>query len=87
MVRSKKDRRKDIQALVALLKEHEHTVYHIFKQRQQKLERNCWRYKQESEYHRLTEHNRCFNLIKLLLRMDSKQLEQYTETFDDTRSF
>jgi len=79
--------KKDCNAIVALLKEHEHTIYRMFKRRQQQLERNCHRYKQESEYVRLTEHNRCFNLIMLLMDMDADKLDQYREEFDDTRSF
>ena len=77
---------KDEAAVVALLKEHEEYLYVLLKRQQGALERNAHRYKQESEYLRLAEHNRVFNLIKLLLRMDPETLPDH-ETFGDNRSF
>ena len=76
----------DESAIVALLKEHEEYIYVLLKRQQGALERNAHRYKQESEYNRLAEHNRVFNLIKLLLRMDPEALPDH-ETFGDNRSF
>ena len=79
-------RDKDVYAIIALLKEHEETIYQLLEKERKHLNFCCYRYKQESEYNRYIEHNRVYNLIKLLLKMDPDKLND-RPTFDDTRTF